>query len=307
MNAKKVKVILEKINHQLPVFEAHKSNLDKDIILGYIRQLYDSVLEDETIVEKALRAPSLFEMKEPDETFFDDKKMGNDDNKILPKTITINTVEKLSNTNNIDEILVTKTSIEELQHQDIVEEKHVELEIQNEPKTSIAERILSELKGLSKSEINNISESPEIKNIIVESERTAQNDSPQEVNFADIISKTQEHSNFEVKHNYQFTNENILHFFNEKIEDYGDVASQLANKKLNDLREGMAIYQRYEFVQELFKGDNVLFDSVLRKVNSTNEKSEALEIIDVAVGKIELNTPREEVLKKFVQFVRRKF
>jgi len=321
MNAQKVKVILEKISYQLPIYEEHKSTLDKDILLGYIRQLYDAVLEDETIVQKALTAPTLFEIREPDEVFFDEKMNQKEEQKPLeivlekPATIFVEVEDKPEPEEvTVQALPKIEAVLPEPPNPEPVATSFEEILKASESKTkepestlSIAERILSELKGLTKSEISSITETPEIKTIMVESSIEAEPEQAREVNFAEVISKTKIETESSNSENYQFINANIQSFYNEKTEDYGDVASQLANQKINDLREGMAIYQRYEFVQELFKGDNALFDSVIRKINSATNKSDALEIIDVAVGKIEVNTAREEVLKKFVQFIRRKF
>lgn len=346
MNIAKVRVILEKINQHIPSVEKHKSTLDKDVLLGYIRQLYDAVLEDEALVQKALTQPTSFELKDADVMIFSDDKVEKNKIDVAPKNEEnqkfkeqffaikeeeINEEQPIAKTEKIlhDEPILVSEELEikkptqsaEIEQQATVEPeiKTIKTEVEEikveEPKKemSVAERILSELRGFSKSEINELTKTDEIKDIKVE-ERKAETElfaneiieEPKSVSFMDVLQQTTNEQATSTS-GYVFKNGNVIQYFNEQLEDYGDLSSALARQKVNDLREGLAIYQRYEFVQELFGGDNTLFDSIISKLNRTFVSNEALEIIDNAINKIEPNSPSDEVLRKFIHFVRRKF
>lgn len=102
--------------------------------------------------------------------------------------------------------------------------------------------------------------------------------------------------------------ENEKESFNEKLkEEKKEVAAVLQGTPVKDLRKAIGINDRYLFINELFRGDENMYERSLKTINSFNIYPEAEYWIQrelkVKLGWLE----EQEAVKVFDQLVKRRF
>ncbi len=88
-----------------------------------------------------------------------------------------------------------------------------------------------------------------------------------------------------------------------------DLSDKLAQAPVKDLSKAMGLNERIFTVQELFKGDQVLFKSTIEKLNGFNDFHQACEYLAKGIAN-DLDWDSEEKFKKashFVKLVRRRY
>lgn len=101
------------------------------------------------------------------------------------------------------------------------------------------------------------------------------------------------------------TKEEVLVLKQEKILDK-EVADQIALEPIKDLKSAIGINDRFQFIQELFEGDEKLFESSIKAINAFHIFAEA----QFYVKKLKVNHHWDEEsksVKLFDQLVKRRF
>lgn len=89
--------------------------------------------------------------------------------------------------------------------------------------------------------------------------------------------------------------------------DQSELASTLKDTPIKDLRKGVGINDRYTFVNELFRGDEAMYERSIKTINSFNILSEAEYWISRELKfKLGWNDTRDTV-QHFYHLVRRRF
>ena len=95
---------------------------------------------------------------------------------------------------------------------------------------------------------------------------------------------------------------------NEKLKDErAEVATTLQGSPIRDLKKGIGVNDRFLFVQDLFRGDENMFERSLKTINGFNIYPEAEYWIQREL-KVKLSWPdNSETVKLFDQLVKRRF
>ena len=95
---------------------------------------------------------------------------------------------------------------------------------------------------------------------------------------------------------------------NEKLKDErAEVATTLQGSPIRDLKKGIGVNDRFLFVQDLFRGDENMFERSLKTINGFNIYPEAEYWIQREL-KVKLSWPdTSETVKLFDQLVKRRF
>jgi hypothetical protein len=95
---------------------------------------------------------------------------------------------------------------------------------------------------------------------------------------------------------------------NEKLKDnHEEVATALQGTPIRDLKKGIGVNDRFLFVQDLFRGDENMFERSLKTINAFNIYPEAEYWIQREL-KVKLSWPdNSETVKLFDQLVKRRF
>ena len=60
-----------------------------------------------------------------------------------------------------------------------------------------------------------------------------------------------------------------------KVNSVPELASKLQEEPIRDLRKGIGINDRYQFISELFRGDETMYERSIKTINSFNVYQEA--------------------------------
>ncbi|HEX6913900.1 MAG TPA: hypothetical protein VF145_01580, partial [Chitinophagaceae bacterium] len=95
---------------------------------------------------------------------------------------------------------------------------------------------------------------------------------------------------------------------NEKLkEDSNEIASTIKGEPVHDLRKAIGINDRYRFINELFRGDEAMYERSIKTINGFTSLAEAETWIQrelkVKIGWTEQNA----TAKDFDQVVKRRF
>ena len=95
---------------------------------------------------------------------------------------------------------------------------------------------------------------------------------------------------------------------NEKLkEERAEVATTLQGSPIRDLKKGIGVNDRFLFVQDLFRGDENMFERSLKTINGFNIYPEAEYWIQREL-KVKLSWPdNSETVRLFDQLVKRRF
>ncbi len=92
-----------------------------------------------------------------------------------------------------------------------------------------------------------------------------------------------------------------------KLNNTPELASKLQEEPIRDLRKAIGINDRYQFISELFRGDETMYERSIKTINSFNVYQEANYWIQrEMIYKLgwDDNNP---VVKHFTQLVKRRF
>jgi hypothetical protein len=101
---------------------------------------------------------------------------------------------------------------------------------------------------------------------------------------------------------------NPVESLNEKLRiEQLELASKLQDGPIKDLKKAIGINERFQFIQELFKGDEAMYDRSIKTINSFENMAEA-EFWMQRELKLKLGWSDEHPLvRQFDQLVRRRF
>ena len=100
----------------------------------------------------------------------------------------------------------------------------------------------------------------------------------------------------------------LFRSLNDRLkEEKTELGSRLKEAPIKDLRKGIGINDRFTFVNELFRGDEAMYERSIKTINSFNIYSEAEYWITRELRlKLGWDEDRETV-RHFYQLVRRRF
>ena len=95
---------------------------------------------------------------------------------------------------------------------------------------------------------------------------------------------------------------------NDKLkEEKTELASTIKNDPVHDLRKAVGINDRYRFINELFRGDEDMYERSIKTINSFGSLAEAESWIQrelkVKIGWVDTNA----TVKDFDQVIKRRF
>jgi len=160
---------------------------------------------------------------------------------------------------------------------------------------------------------------------------TVEESIPTEVEeVAPIIEETQPNTFFESAFKYDYSTENLPTMMHQKPkevyvlndvlveeepisihtkfrEERKEVATVLESAPIKDLKKAISVNDRYVFIQELFRGDEAMFERSLKTINSFSILPEAFFWMEREL-KIKIGWPeKSETVEKFYHLVRRRF
>jgi hypothetical protein len=101
---------------------------------------------------------------------------------------------------------------------------------------------------------------------------------------------------------------NVHESLNDRLkEEKTELGSRLKESPIKDLRKGIGINDRFTFVNELFRGDEAMYERSIKTINGFNIYSEA-EYWMTRELKLKLGWDEDrEIVKHFYQLVKRRF
>jgi len=101
---------------------------------------------------------------------------------------------------------------------------------------------------------------------------------------------------------------NEVESLNEKLkEERVEVATALQEMPIRDLKKAIGVNDRYLFVNDLFRGDEIMYERSIKTINGFNIYPEAQYWIQREL-KVKLSWPdNSETVKLFDQLIKRRF
>jgi len=162
------------------------------------------------------------------------------------------------------------------------------------PESKLEEPIKEEPKTEAPEEVKVVEEELEEKNIIEE-----------------FVEESIENENVNQTSNLFDTNETIADKFESKtslndilanIRSNDDLATQLENRPIKDLKNAIALNDKIWFTRELFDGNNNVYLSTLENINNSKNIEQAIAIVDGFSWDM-----KESATKRFMELIYRRF
>jgi hypothetical protein len=276
---------LKKINSVLEIFkeDGQLTKIEKDLLKGYIRDLYDSVsfAEDTNKIER-----NIVNTPNP---------VDNNSTDLIVEKETIPSSP-------IDVVRVETKIVEEKQNQNSITSEvqiaspivHNEFqEVSNEPEMVVVEDTqlskVDELASIIKAEA--IVELPEIKKDPIVQVETNEK----------IIPDTKSVSKQLIDH------PELIELFAD--DDYTDISDKLSMNKIDQIASSIGINDRFYMISELFNGDSSMFSKVLEKLDAIGSLEGAKNIVlnEVAIPMKWIENNKLVAAEDFIKLVKRKY
>ncbi len=203
----------------------------------------------------------------------------------------LNALKENTDSQKASEQIIKETVIKETPKKELKEQTTVEKKVEEKPQEK----------------------QPEIKKEptpIVEQEKTMPTPK-KEAKKQEIIAPKKSEQKTEKKVNLQEPKETIADSFTpqksmndllSEIKQNTDLATQLQNRPIQDLKNAISLNDKIWFIKELFSGDADKYNSVIENISKANSADEAIQIIEPFSWDKE-----EDSTKRFIELIYRKF